>query len=234
LLLLDEPTAALDIGQQEKMLVITRSLVNEGHAVVAVLHDLNVARRHADKVLVIHNGRSVAYGSPAEVLVAEQLAVSGCEVVISVTSSGQLVSLGEPPHHVLIERAWRDEGTSLHYLPPSDWSRLDPSVAQALVGAYDDLTEPVVAGIAWTTDAPFRETAAAIDEARAAGCHLVEMEAAGLYAYAEARGRSVVCLAHVTNTMAIAGDDFEKGPANGALATLDVVAATARRLEERR
>jgi iron complex transport system ATP-binding protein len=73
LLLLDEPTAALDIGQQEKMLGITRSLVDEGHGVVAVLHDLNVARRHADKVLVIHNGRSVAYGSPEEVLVAERL-----------------------------------------------------------------------------------------------------------------------------------------------------------------
>ncbi len=194
---------------------------------------------HTELWTTFHDGMELgvvgcAVGAPFAVLVAEQLAVSGCEVVISVTSSGQLVSLGEPPHHVLIERAWRDEGTSLHYLPPSDWSRLDPSVAQALVGAYDDLTEPVVAGIAWTTDAPFRETAAAIDEARAAGCHLVEMEAAGLYAYAEARGRTVVCLAHVTNTMAIAGDDFEKGPANGALATLDVVAATARRLEERR
>ncbi len=73
LLLLDEPTAALDIGQQEKMLTITRSLVSEGHAVVAVLHDLNVARRHADKVLVVHAGRSVAYGTPDEVLVADRL-----------------------------------------------------------------------------------------------------------------------------------------------------------------
>jgi iron complex transport system ATP-binding protein len=89
LLLLDEPTAALDIGQQEKMLVITRSLVNEGHAVVAVLHDLNVARRHADKVLVIHNGRSVAYGSPAEVLVAEQLsAVYDHPIRVASTTDG--------------------------------------------------------------------------------------------------------------------------------------------------
>lgn len=41
------------------------------------------------------------------------------------------------------------------------------------------------------------------------------MEAAALYAYAAARGRAVVCLAHVTNTMAVAGDDFEKGANNG-------------------
>ncbi len=192
---------------------------------------------HTELWTTVHDGVTLgvvgcAVGAPFAVLVAEQLAVSGCAMVISVTSSGQLVSLGEPPHHVLIERAWRDEGTSLHYLPPSDWSVLDPTVATALEGAYADLAEPVVTGVAWTTDAPFRETATAIEAARAAGCHLVEMEAAGLYAYAEACQRTVVCLAHVTNTMATTGDDFEKGPSNGALATLDVVAATARRLEQ--
>jgi hypothetical protein len=49
-----------------------------------------------------------------------------------------------------------------------------------------------------------------------------------LYAYAAARGRAVVCLAHVTNTMATAGDDFEKGADNGvhdALAVARTVAA---------
>jgi purine-nucleoside phosphorylase len=101
---------------------------------------------------------------------------------------------------------------------------------ERLGGAFDALSEPVRAGVAWTTDAPFRETEAAIAAARAAGCHVVEMEAAALYAYAEARGRDVVCLAHVTNTMAVSGDDFEKGPHAGALVTLDAFAATARAL----
>ncbi len=193
---------------------------------------------HTELWTVDHRGVELgvvgcAVGAPFAVLVAEQLAVSGCDVVISVTSSGQLVGLGEPPYHVLIERAWRDEGTSLHYLPPSDWSHLDSSTAAALVGAYEDLDESVMIGAAWTTDAPFRETMSAISEARDAGCHLVEMEAAGLYAYAEARRRTVVCLAHVTNTMATTGADFEKGPSDGALATLDVVAATVRALERR-
>lgn len=171
-----------------------------------------------------------AVGAPFAVLVAEELAVSGCELVVSVTSSGQLEPLGEPPYHVLIERARRDEGTSLHYLPPGLWSTLPAHLHERLVGAFDDLSEPVRAGVAWTTDAPFRETQSAIDAAVSAGCHVVEMEAAGLYAYAEARGRDVVCLAHVTNTMAVAGDDFEKGPHAGALITLDTFAATARAL----
>lgn len=171
-----------------------------------------------------------AVGAPFAVLVAEELAVSGCALVVSVTSSGQITTLGAPPYHVLIERAWRDEGTSLHYMPPSPWSHLDPRLGERLIGAFDGLREPVRRGVAWTTDAPFRESAPAIAAARRAGCHVVEMEAAALYAYARARGRDVVCLAHVTNTMAVAGEDFEKGPHAGALVTLDAFASVARAL----
>jgi hypothetical protein len=56
------------------------------------------------------------------------------------------------------------------------------------------------------------------------------MESSALYAYAAARRQPVVCLAHVTNTMAIAGDDFEKGPDDGVTASLSVVHAIARHL----
>ena len=83
-------------------------------------------------------------------------------------------------------------------------------------------------GATWTTDAPFRETAEAIESARAKGVLAVEMEAAALYTFARARGKSVLCLAHVTNTMGQAGDDFEKGEADGtrdALAALAVIIA---------
>jgi hypothetical protein len=53
------------------------------------------------------------------------------------------------------------------------------------------------------------------------------MESAALYAYAAARNRDVLCVAHVTNTMAVAGDDFEKGDANGAVAAIAMTAAVA-------
>ena len=172
-----------------------------------------------------------AVGAPFAVLVAEQLAVCGAELVVSVTSSGQVTPLGDPPYHVLIERAWRDEGTSLHYVPPAPWSHLDPRLLSRLTGAFRGLGEPVRTGTAWTTDAPFRESEEAIAAAATAGCHVVEMEAAALYAYAQARGANVVCLAHVTNTMAVDGDDFEKGPHGGALVTLDTFAATALALQ---
>ncbi len=174
-----------------------------------------------------------AVGAPYAVLVAEQLAESGCDLVVSVTSAGSITPLGTPPYFVLIDRAWRDEGTSLHYLPPSEWAHLAPALAEALDGAFAHLGEPVHRGAAWTTDAPFRETGTAIKAAAGVDVHAVEMEAAGLYAYAQARHRDVVCVAHVTNSMAVAGDDFEKGYADGTYRILDVVSAIADRLRPR-
>lgn len=60
-----------------------------------------------------------AVGGPFAVLLAEQLFVSGCALLISITSAGQIVPVGAPPYFVFIEQALRDEGTSHHYLPPS-------------------------------------------------------------------------------------------------------------------
>ena len=54
------------------------------------------------------------------------------------------------------------------------------------------------------------------------------MEAAALYAFATARRRAVLCVAHVTNQMGQIEGDFEKGAANGALASLGVIEAIAR------
>ncbi|XYD11654.1 hypothetical protein R1A27_14385 [Methylobacterium sp. NMS12] len=82
------------------------------------------------------------------------------------------------------------------------------------------------AGATWTTDAPYRETEQAIGAARAQGILAVEMEAAALYAFAQARGKPVLCFAHVTNQMGQAGD-FEEGEANGATTALRLVAAVA-------
>jgi uridine phosphorylase len=170
-----------------------------------------------------------AVGAPYAVLVAEELHASGCRLVVSVTSAGQISDVAPPPSFVLIERAWRDEGTSLHYLPPSEWATLRPDVASRLDGSFEGLDEAVIAGSSWTTDAPLRETATAIAAAEGAGIDAVEMEAAALYAYATARQRDVVCVAHVTNTMATRGDDFEKGEDNGTYRILAVVDAIVRR-----
>ena len=169
-----------------------------------------------------------AVGAPFAVLVAEQLFASGCRFLVSVTSAGQIVPAGPPPYFVLIDRALRDEGTSGHYLPPDDPAVPPPALADAVHRALRDHPEPVHRGLAWTTDAPFRETESAIAAARAAGALAVEMEAAALYAFAQARGRPVLCFAHVTNQMAVAGNDFEKGAEDGATASIRLAALAAR------
>jgi purine-nucleoside phosphorylase len=80
-------------------------------------------------------------------------------------------------------------------------------------------------GASWTTDAPFRETAQAIEAARALGMVAVEMEAAALYTFARMRNARVLCIAHVTNTMGQAGADFEKGEAEGTADALALLTA---------
>jgi purine-nucleoside phosphorylase len=104
-----------------------------------------------------------------------------------------------------------------------------------LEDAFADLDIPVLRGATWTTDAPFRETDDAIESMRQRGLLAVEMEAAALYAFAKARGRPVICFAHVTNQMGlIEGDfeDFEKGHEDGTADALRIVVRTAQRLAE--
>jgi len=171
-----------------------------------------------------------AVGASFAVLIAEEMFASGCKLLISVTSSGQIVPIRPPPYFILIERALRDEGTSYHYMAASDYSYADPALVAALDGAFDELPVPVLTGGTWTTDAPFRETQPAIDAMREKNLMAVEMEAAALYAFAQVRQKPVLCFAHVTNQMGRIDGDFEKGEADGTKDALDLVAIAADRL----
>ena len=172
-----------------------------------------------------------AVGAPFAVLVAEELFECGCRSLISLTSAGQIVPAGNPPYFVVIDRALRDEGTSYHYAAPDVFAQADPHIVDLAMRALENAGLPAYVGPSWTTDAPFRETAAAVAAARAKGVLAVEMEAAALYTFARRRNKAVLCLAHVTNTMGLADRDFEKGEAEGtadALKILDVVAKALR------
>lgn len=170
-----------------------------------------------------------AVGAPFAVLVAEQLFATGCRFLISMTSAGQLKPLRSPPYFVLIERALRDEGTSYHYLPPAVFADAPTDALTLTDGAFHGNGVTVVRGATWTTDAPFRETADALRAMRERGLLAVEMEAAALYAFAAARRHPVLCFAHVTNQMAQAHGDFEKGEADGTKDALSVILTVARR-----
>jgi len=68
LLILDEPTTALDIGHQQALMSAINTFANRGVAVVMVLHDVNLAARYANKILALLCSQVVAYGSAQEVI----------------------------------------------------------------------------------------------------------------------------------------------------------------------
>ncbi|WP_324758944.1 heme ABC transporter ATP-binding protein [Haloarcula montana] len=72
-LLLDEPTASLDINHAIRTLELVGDLVTEGKTAVAAIHDLNLAARYCDELVLVAGGRVRAAGTPEEVLAAETL-----------------------------------------------------------------------------------------------------------------------------------------------------------------
>ncbi|WP_122939733.1 heme ABC transporter ATP-binding protein [Brachybacterium sp. EE-P12] len=73
ILLLDEPTAALDIRHQEHVIAAARARARAGATVMVIVHDLSLAAAYADRIVLLEDGRVRAVGSPAEVLTAELL-----------------------------------------------------------------------------------------------------------------------------------------------------------------
>jgi uridine phosphorylase len=208
---------------------ILRALIREGRSRCSP----GWACYHTDLHEFDHEGEhfgiiGCAVGAPFAVLLAEELFVSGCRFLVSITSAGQIVETAPPPYFVLIDRALRDEGTSYHYLPPADFAEAEERLVDAAMEMFTLTAWPIYRGASWTTDAPFRETAGAIEQCRARDILAVEMEAAALYAFARVRRKPVLCFAHVTNKMAVAEGDFEKGEADGSAASLAVIATAAR------
>lgn len=73
LLFLDEPLNNLDVKHQYKTLESIRKFTRKANSAVVVLHDLNLAAQYADKILLMKSGKTVAYGTPEEVLTAENI-----------------------------------------------------------------------------------------------------------------------------------------------------------------
>lgn len=116
--------------------------------------ELHVFRHEGQRLGIV----GCAVGASFAVLVAEELFASGCELLISVTSAGEIAGGRTPPYFVLIDRALRDEGTSYHYRPAAAFSRADAWLLRRVHEKLRRQGLPVIRGATWTTDAPFRET----------------------------------------------------------------------------
>ncbi|QLD84947.1 heme ABC transporter ATP-binding protein [Natronomonas halophila] len=100
-LLLDEPTASLDINHQVRTLSLARELVDEGKTVVAAIHDLELAARFCDAMALLADGEIVAVGPPEEVLSAERLETAfGVRTAVAtnpVTGTRSVTPLSDAP-----------------------------------------------------------------------------------------------------------------------------------------
>ena len=171
-------------------------------------------------------------GGPYAVLIAEQLRVSGARLILGLTSAGRISPSLPLPSFVIVTSAVRDEGTSFHYLPPAKKVDCPTPVVDLLLDEMSRLASPAVKGSVWTTDAPYRETAAQLQEYAAAGVLAVEMQAASLFAFAIARKANVGIVAHVTNAVDHQEEQFDKDTAEDSLLLLRAMLRAGRRYLE--
>ena len=142
---------------------------------------------------ITYQGRRLAFfhpgiGGPLAAGLMEEMIAWGCKKFIACGGCGVLEKEIAVGHLILVTSAVRDEGVSYHYLPPAREVLADESVVQALAQTMDRLGVAYRRGKTWTTDAPYRETAAKVALRRQEGCVTVEMEAASFLAVAQFRG----------------------------------------------
>ena len=116
----------------------------------------------------------------------EQLIARGAKKIMLYGNCGVLNKEIAAGHLVLPTAAYRDEGTSYHYLPISDYVKIPTH--HHLAEIMDELHLPYVTGKVWTTDAFYRETRSNMEKRKADGCIAVDMECASAMAMGQFRG----------------------------------------------
>ena len=171
-------------------------------------------------------------GGPAAAGILEEVWVKGAEKVLLFGTCGGLDPDLPAGHFIVPTAAYRDEGTSFHYLPPSDY--VDIPTADRLAEIFDELGLPYVKSRTWTTDAIYRETPGKAAERRAEGCVAVEMECASVMAAGQYRGKEVYQFLYTADSLA--GSEWNRGlmgqhPESAYERYLSIALETAVRLE---
>lgn len=163
-------------------------------------------------------------GGPYAVLIAEQLAAAGAQLIIGLTSAGRVSPDLPLPCLLVVTSAIRDEGVSYHYLPAAREVACPTPIAPILEAELQGTGWTVRAGKAWTTDAPYRETKEQLLCWANEGVLAVEMQAASLFAFGAARGAAVASVALISNAVDHDGEQFDTGSQEDGLKILKALA----------
>lgn len=144
-------------------------------------------------------------GAPAMGILVEECVAFGIRRFISIGTAGALQPNLKTGDVIVCESAIRGEGTSGHYLPPSDTIEADQGMLQHICNALSSHRIPSYQGTSWTTDAPFRETRREAAAHSQAGVLTVEMEAAACLAAARSLGAQAVAVLVVADRLTPAG-----------------------------
>lgn len=166
-------------------------------------------------------------GGPYTVLIAEQLFAAGAKLIIGLTSAGRISPTLPLPCLLVVTSAIRDEGTSYHYLPPSEEVACPTAITPLLEEHLRATGWAVMAGKVWTTDAPYRETRDQIKRWSDEQVLAVEMQAASLFAFGTASGAAVAIVAVISNAIDHQGEQFDTGSREDGLRILESVARAA-------
>ena len=142
---------------------------------------------------VNYKGKRFAYykgrlGAPACVGCFEEVIALGAKRIILLGNCGVLDKNIKDCGIIIPRKAIRDEGTSYHYAPASDYIDVNKKYVEAFKDVLDEFGYPYVEGTTWTTDAFFRETEKKIAMRKEMGAICVEMECAAMQAMCDFRG----------------------------------------------
>jgi uridine phosphorylase len=167
-------------------------------------------------------------GGPYAVLIAEQLRAAGAGLVIGLTSAGRVAPDLPLPGLVVASSAFRDEGTSYHYIAPGREVSCPPHLTLPIARELSSTGLAVRIGKVWTTDAPYRETNTQLEKWAIEGALAVEMQAASLFAFGQARKTHVAVVARVSNAVDHEGSQFDTGSHEQGLIILRALARAGR------
>lgn len=144
-------------------------------------------------------------GAPAAAMNLEELISYGAKRIYEVGLSGAIDTAYEPGDVVLLRGAFSDEGTTKHYFKSSPKFNSSRGLTARLAKSLQDEALEYVLGDAWTTDAPYRETAEKVASFRKKGAIVVNMESSAVFAIAKYRGVDAASAQIVSDVVSTAG-----------------------------